>query len=378
MPVKPAKLPDGQTVNTSDRFELGRNFCNKLWQAATGFIIPNLTAGEAKDHPDPQAGSEPSANDPDPRPLSAAELAVEDRWILSRLSACIEQCDRRLDRYQYNEYINTIYAFFWSDFCDWYIEMVKPRLYGRDESGALVRHDDDAARIARRVLAWVLDQTLRLLHPVTPFVTEALWRTLGSVAPRRGIREPATVDGALIVAPWPRADAWPREPEAEQRMAMVQDAIRALREIRTSVNKIRAASKEPSIRTLPHAVLKATPALADTLRDRLEMLRRLGQCERIDIGPDVAKPPQSASKVLSGIEVYVPLAGLADLEVERRRLGKEREEIAGHIARIEKKLANEGFVAKAPAAVVERERARLASLREKLAAVERNVAEIGG
>ncbi len=403
MPVKPAKLPDGRTVNTSDRFELGRNFCNKLWQAATGFVLPNLAAGQRNEQSGDEgtegprdeatkatgrqgpeereraAGAGPRGPEDEARlrPLGADDLAVEDRWILSRLSACIEQCDRRLDRYQYNEYINTVYAFFWSDFCDWYIEMVKPRLFGRDESGAMVRHDDESARIARRVLAWVLDQTLRLLHPATPFVTEALWNKLGHVAPQRGIGEPSAPAGALIVAAWPRADAWPREPEAEQRMAVVQEAIRALREIRTSVNKIRAASKEASIRTLPHAVLKAEPALAETLRDRLPMLLRLGQCEQIEIGSDVPKPPQSASKVLTGVEVYVPLAGLADLDVERRRLGKEREEIAGHIARIEKKLSNEGFVAKAPAAVVERERARLADLQDKLAAIERNLAEIG-
>jgi valyl-tRNA synthetase len=383
----------GVARDTSERFELGRNFCNKLWQAATGFVLPNLEG--------PESGVQGSEW---PRPLKPEDLAVEDHWILSRLSACIEEADRRFARYQLNEVANTLYSFFWSEFCDWYVELVKPRLYGsgKDEAkraaGPSPRGDDHSANVARQVLAWVLDQTLRLLHPIAPFITEELWHRLNQAAPTRGITHLQTVKShglepggarrqkrasdseispALIVAAWPQA-SWAREATIEREMRLLQDVIRALREIRTHVNTIRSAAKQASIRTLPRAVVKADARLAASLHEREAMIHRLGQCETLEIGPDVVKPPESASKVLSGIEVYVPLSGLADLEIERKRLRKELSEIGGHIRRAEGKLSNEKFVAKAPPEVVERERQRLAELREKLTAIERNLAEVGG
>jgi valyl-tRNA synthetase len=276
------------------------------------------------------------------------------------------------------------------------------------------------------VLAWVLDQTLRLLHPVTPFVTEALWKQLNALAPVRGIDRLYAVRGqgaegprgtaagrtnedvaagprtgrcgtgsqpvdspvenrshsdeinpALIVAEWPKA-TWKRETAIERNMQALMDVIRSLREIRNHVNGIRSAARESAIRTLPRAVIKADAKLATSLMEREAMILRLGQCDAVEIGPNAEKPPESASKVLSGVEVFVPLTGLADLGIERQRLTKERNEIAGHLKRLEGKLGNEGFVSKAPAAVVEKERERLADLKEKLAAVERNLAEVGG
>jgi len=402
MPVKPVKLPDGRTINSSEKFELGRNFCNKLWQAATGFVLPNLRGGTAV-----------SAVSSVPRPLKPDDLAIEDHWILSRLAACIEEVDRRFERYQLNEAANALYAFFWGDFCDWYVELVKPRLYG--ECGRPARdvevHGQDArapqsAAVARQVLAWVLDQTLRLLHPIAPFITEALWKKLNEAAPQRGINticsvgppsptstgppsptstgppsptpDATTIPPALIVAQWPDAAAWSRETDVEGDMRALQDVIRALRDIRAHVNQIRAAGKQSSIRKLPQAVIRADAQTAQQLTQRLAVIQRLGQCEALQIGPDVTKPPKSASKVLAGIEVYVPLSGLADLEIERRRLSKERDELAGHLRRLEAKLANKDFVNKAPAAVVERERTRLVELKERLAAIEQNLAEVGG
>jgi valyl-tRNA synthetase len=381
----------GVARDTSDRFELGRNFCNKVWQAATGFVIPNLPGA---------AGFSPrGAGDGGwPRPLKPEDLAVEDHWILSRLSACIEEVDRRFEGYALNDVASTLYAFFWGEFCDWYVELVKPRLFSRTAAGEMVRHDDESSHVARQVLAWVLDQSLRLLHPIMPFITEELWRRLNEAAPQRGIDKirtagPAsgrgvgpprptadadTISSALIVARWPDATAWKREAGVERDMQALQDVIRALRDIRTHVNKIRSAARQGSIQTLPHAVVKAASTLVESLRRREAMIHRLGQCERLEIGDDVAKPSESASKVLSGVEVYVPLTGLADLEIERERLRKEHDELAGHVRHIEGKLASEGFVSKAPPAVVNRERARLAELREKMAAVARHLAEVGG
>jgi len=407
MPVKPVKLPDGRTINSSEKFELGRNFCNKLWQAATGFVIPNLerrndeaterrredvAAGPRTGRP---GGMAVSAVSSVPRPLKPDELAIEDHWILSRLAGCIEEVDRRFERYQINELANALYAFFWSDFCDWYIELVKPRLYGNHGQDARATQ---SATVARQVLAWVLDQTLRLLHPIAPFITEALWKQLNDAAPQRGIEticsvgppsptpDTTTIPSALIVAPWPDAAAWSRATDVEHDMRALQDVIRALRDIRAHVNHIRAAGKQSSIRKLPQAVIRADAQTAQQLVQRLAVIQRLGQCEALQIGPDVTKPPESASKVLPcgtgfqpvNIEVYVPLTGLADLEIERRRLSKERDELAGHLKRLKAKLANENFVNKAPVAVVERERTRLAELKERLAAIEQNLAEVSG
>jgi valyl-tRNA synthetase len=431
MPVKPVKLPDGRTVNSSEKFELGRNFCNKLWQAATGFVLPNLER---------QGGTAVSAVSSAPGPLKPDELAIEDHWILSRLAGCIEEVDRRFERYQINELANALYSFFWSDFCDWYIELVKPRLYGSQGQDARAAQ---SAAVGRQVLAWVLDQTLRLLHPIAPFITEALWKRLNDAAPQRGIfticsvgppsptstgppsptstgppsptstgppsptrtgppsptgqahrhagtqarsEDGLTISSALITASWPDATAWSRERDVERDMQTLQDVIRSLRDIRAHVNHIRAAGKQSSVRKLPQAVIRADAQTAQQLRQRLAVIQRLGQCEALQIGPDVTKPPESASKVIPcgtgfqpvNVEVYVPLTGLADLEVERRRLSKERDELAGHLKRLEAKLANENFVSKAPAAVVERERARRAELKERLAAIEQNLAEVGG
>ncbi len=358
MPVKPVKMPDGRTVNSSEKFELGRNFCNKIWQAATGFVLQNLNGAQ-------------------PRPLTSADLALEDRWILSRLAATIAEVDRRLEHYQVSEVANLLYNFFWSEFCDWYLELVKPRLFGRSAAGEMVQHTDASSQVARQVLAWVLDQSLRLLHPIMPFVTEALWAKLNAAAPQRGITRLTEGEPMLIRAAWPDAAAWPREPEIEDDLAALQNVIRALRDSLAWINTTRAAAKTPAIGKLPKALIRAKAQLVAGLQEQTAVICRLGRCEAIEIGPDLSKPPESATKVFPGLEIYVPIAGLADLDSERKRLAKERDELTGHLQRLEAKLANGEFVSKAPPAVVEKERARLVELKEKLAAIGHHLAELG-
>jgi len=360
IPVKPLKLDDGRVVNTSDRFELGRNFCNKLWQASTGFVLPNLT-------PAPPGG-----------PVSRERLALEDRWILSRLSACAAEVDRRIDRYQISDAASGLYAFFWNDFCDWYVELVKPRLSKRSDAGETTPRTDESAATARRVLGFVLDTTLRLLHPIAPFITEKLWRMLGEGMADRSLDGAGGEGAALIVSAWPRAEEIPHDETADADMAMLQEVIRALRDVRAQVNAIRAVGKQPAVRALPSAFVKADTSRSARLRAHATVIQRLGQCELLEIGPSIGKPAESATKVLTGVEVYVPLKGLADLGLERVRLTKERDELSGHIGRLEAKLANEAFVGKAPPTVIERERARLAELTEKRKAVERNLADLEG
>ncbi len=371
IPVQPTTLPDGRTVNSSERFELGRNFCNKIWQAATGFVIPNLGAGDNS----PAGDTAGAASMAEP----ADELALEDRWILSRLGATLTECDRRLDHYQYSDYAGALYSFFWSDFCDWYVELVKPRLYdapkeGSTPSAATTR----SAATARRVLAHVLDVSLRLLHPVVPFVTEKLWALLSEAAPVRGMANPRRVAGPLITAAWPDAADAPRDAEAEAEILAVQEVIRAVRELRTHVNATRAAAKQPALRTMPKAVVRADEATVARLRHSMSALKRLGQCDEFEIAFGASKPPESMSKILTGIEVYVPVGGLVDLSIETKRLEKERGELAAHIGRVEAKLSNESFAARAPATVVEAERARLGELREKLGKLEQSLRELSG
>jgi valyl-tRNA synthetase len=405
MPVTPVTLPDGRTVNSSERFELARNFITKIWQAATGFILPNLEQGSgirdqglgAESERDARKGAlagEASGQTRDP------ELELEDRWILSRLQSTIAEIERRFERYQFNQIADALYAFFWNDFCDWYLELVKPRIWkqatvNRDQgsgesereaqaSGRTADANEDSSRnpesalTARRVLAHVLDQFLRLLHPIAPFVTEALWARLNEITPQRGLNGETRGEPALITAAWPKIDETLLDPAIEAEIADLQNVIRGLRDIRASINGIRSQSKQSAVRALPAAIIKARRDISDKLRAREAVIQRLGQIEKLEISPDAAKPPQPMSKIFPGVEVYVPLAGLADVEIEVRRLTKEIDETRGHRDRLDTKLANEGFVAKAPAAVIEKERARLAELNEKLATMQRNLAELQG
>jgi len=359
LPVKRLKLDDGREINTSDRFEPGRNFCNKLWQATTGFVMPNLDGYS-------------------PRPLAPEDLAIEDRWIISRLAGCIEQVEGCFAQYQTSDMASVMYSFFWGDLCDWYIELVKPRLFSKDAAGHVASRADGSAAVAQQVLVWVLDQTLRLLHPIIPFVTEALWQKLGEVAPRRGLWDVQDADEALIIAAWPGSNRYERAPEVEREMAALQEVIRALRDTLARVNTSRSAAKMPAIGKLPQAVIRTDAEIVASLQAQLAVLQRLGRCEALDIGTDVAKPAESAAQVLTGVEVYVPLSGLMDLAAERKRLEKERDGLRGHIERLRGKLANEGFVSKAPVAVVERERQRLGEMKERYATLERNLADLGG
>jgi valyl-tRNA synthetase len=350
----------GLGVVFSDRFEMGRNFCNKIWQAATGFVLPNI------------AGLKGSGD----QGIKAQDLEVEDRWILSRLADTVERIDARYARYQLNDVASALYDFFWGDLCDWYLELVKPRLFERSESGEMGMRRDASADVARRVLAFVLDQALRLMHPVMPFISEALWKKLGEVVPRRGLFTLREAEPVLIRAAWPRLADIPRDPQVELELAALQNVIRALRDTLARINTSRAAAKQPAIGKLPAAVIRADVQVAARLAEEQAVLERLGRCERVQVGADAAKPPESATQVLPGVEVYVPLSGLMDLAAERKRLTKERDELRGHIERLVAKLGNEGFVAKAPAAVIETERARLAEMQGRLVTLERNVAEL--
>jgi valyl-tRNA synthetase len=326
-------LPRGAVV--SDRFELARNFCNKLWNASR-FAMMNLdgfTAGAVDDD----------------------ALRVEDRWVLSRLSSVTQAVTDALGEYRYADAARALYDFAWDEFCSFYVEMVKGRL-------------QDAAHrpVAQRVLAHALDALLRLLHPITPFLTEEVWHRLGEIAPVRGLDSPQPAVDSIIVAPWPEADQRRRDPRIEAQFVRFQEVLRAVRDIR--------ARQGVPPRTDISFVVRCDAATAALLQPMGDYFASMAGAKPAGLGPDVVVPALSANVVLSGLEVCVDLAGLIDVEAETARKRKEVADLDKFIAAKRAKLGNESFTSRAPADVVQKERDSLADLEAQrtaaLAAIE--------
>jgi valyl-tRNA synthetase len=295
-------------------------FANKVWNMAR-FAFMNLEGWERR-----------------PSSRESAELA--DRWILSRLSRAAGEVTGHLDRFRFNEAANAVYAFVWGELADWYIELVKPRLYGD-----LGEESRDAARAT---LVEALDGALRLLHPMMPFVTEALWQRLP-----RGEGDPPSI----MRAAWPAADASREDREAESRMAELQELIGAVRNIRAEYGV------QPG-RPITLRVGGPSEALRGTLDASRRTLKDLARVEEIEF--DAEAGGAGATTVLrSGAEVFVPLAGVIDLDRERARLREEIGRLSAQLVATEGRLSNESFTSRAPADVVERERAKLRSFAEQ-------------
>lgn len=328
----------------SDRFLIGRNFCNKLWNAVR-FALMNLEGG---------AGVDPAglnSNKPGFTPLHLAGLAPEDVWILSRLAATVAEVDRQVGAYNPAAAIGVARDFFWSDLCDWYLELIKPRLAGRGDAVDGLGGSQDA-RVARQVLAAVLDQVLRLFHPFVPFITEALWARLCAQAPVRGIDAPLPVSDQLVLAAWPSMPADWVDVDLDARFAFAQEVIRALRELRNQYNV--APSRKLA------AVIRASGASAEALAALEHVLKQGAGLASLTIAAEATRAPDAAGAVLRDIEIFVP--GVVDLDKERERLAKQHADLAARIEGIQKRLANEAFVTRARPDVVERERANLAEL----------------
>jgi len=322
-----ARKEDGKW--RSDRIEGARNFANKLWNAAR-FVIGKL-----------QPAGDNSVGTPATPPTPA--LSLPDAWILARLNATIREVRRLMDDYQYGEAGRLIYDFVWSDFCDWYLEFSKINL----NAGVLVQ---------------VLEASLRLLHPFMPFVTEELWQKLkeagGQFCQAQSFGFPA-----LMLAPYPTADesTVADASSAVEQMAAVQNAIHAIRNVRAEYNV------EPH-RRIP-ALISAgrwTDAF-EALREAIAMLARVDS-GALTIAGHVPAPDQAVTLALGEVTVYLPLAGLVDLDAERKRLSDELAALEAQIARSEHLLAGD-FGKRAPAAVIEKERARLADLQARRAQV---------
>ena len=337
MPVASMTLPDGRQANTSPKFDLGRNFCNKLWNASR-FAMMNLD------------GIDPARFDPN-------QMNVTDRWILSRLASTISEVTESLEKFKYSEPLAELYRFFWNDFCDWYLEWAKPRM-----------QDESQKPIAQNVLAFVLDQTLRLLHPFVPFITEGIFQKLNELAPVRqlqGLLE-AKTSPALVVAEWPRKIDALRQVDAEKQIEVVQDVIRAVRDIRNNRN---IPPKELLV-----VSAKSQPKIVNILNSHTELICQLAGVKEFQAGIDRAKPANAAVAIADMTEVYVHDA--IDLEAERQKFDKQKEQLEKAKKAIEAKLANENFVTKAKPQVVAQAREKLVQLTEQLETIEKHLSEL--
>ncbi len=304
-------------------FAPARNFANKLWNAGR-FILSNLDGV-----PRPLAGNHAAA-------IRPAELTLADRWIIARCNATVVEATEAYERFRLNEAAAAIYRFIWSDLADWYIEQVKPRLYGEQAGGD----------VARAVVTQTFDVALRLLHPVMPFITEALWR-----------RFPGRPETASIsVAPWPRLDPRAEDPEALRDFGLVQEVIGAIRGIRAEYGI------QPG--QVIRAVVTRNDARSAALEQERNTITRLAKLSALTLGENRERVGGHA--VLSdGSAVFVPLGDAIDIGRECSRLGSEVERLTRLLESQEKKLRNEQFVSRAPEDVVERERQKLTSWREQ-------------
>ena len=308
--------------------EAMRNFANKLWNASR-FVLMNLTV-EKNELP------------------AASELEIADQWILSKLNRVIREVTENMEKYELGVAVQKIYDFVWDDYCDWYIELTKARLYGENEAAKLT---------AQKVLLYVLDQILRLMHPFTPFVTEEIWQAI----PHEG--------EALICAEWPKVRPELDYPAQEQHMESVMAAIRAVRNRRAEMNV------PPSKK----ADLYVVTDKEEVFSEGAAFITRLAYAEQVHVSKDVpADHEKMVECVTADAKLYLPLAQLVDAEKELARIAREKENAQKEIARAEAQLSNEKFVSRAPANVIQAQRDKLDQSRRLLTQLEQSEARLRG
>ncbi|ONK22296.1 valine--tRNA ligase [Bacillus sp. VT-16-64] len=305
------------------------NFANKIWNASR-FALMNMDGFTYEDIDLEQ------------------EMMVADKWILTRLHDTIDMVTRLSDKYEFGEVGRVLYHFIWDYLCDWYIEMAKVPLYGNDEV---------AKNTTRSVLAYVLDHTMRLLHPFMPFITEEIWQNL----PHDG--------ESITVASWPQVNEHLTDRQAASEMKTLMEIIRAVRNIRAEVNT--PMSKKITL------LLKAKDeTVLSVLEKNRIYIERFCNPEELKMEVGMKAPEKAMSAVVTGVELYLPLAGLINIDEEIARLEKEWDKWNKEVERVQKKLSNEKFVSKAPQAIVEEERAKEKDYLAKRAAVEERMAEL--
>ncbi|WP_339262539.1 valine--tRNA ligase [Solibacillus sp. FSL W7-1472] len=320
----------GQDLRYStEKVESTWNFVNKIWNASR-FALMNME-GLTFEQID-----------------LTGNLSTADKWILSRLNETIDRVTTLSDKYEFGEVGRELYNFIWDDFCSWYIEMAKLPLYGEDEAAKLT---------TRSVLAYVLDNTMRLLHPFMPFVTEEIWQHL----PHEG--------ESITVAAWPTVNpAFNFTAEAGD-MQLLMDIIRSVRNIRAEVNT-------PMSKKVPMTISAKDEQTSAVLEVNKGYIEKFCNPDGLTIGANLEAPAQAMSAVVSGAEIFMPLAGLINIEEEIARLEKELDKWAKEVKLVSGKLSNERFVSKAPEALVATEREKLADYEAKFATVEKRIAEL--
>lgn len=320
----------GQDVRYStDKMDAAWNFINKIWNASRYALmnVGDLTADQVD---------------------ITGEKTLADKWILTRLNQTIGKVTELFEKFEFGEAGRLLYRFIWDDFCDWYIEMSKETLAG----------DDEAAKLTTRsILVYVLDNTLRLLHPIMPFVTEEIWQSVPHVGE------------SLVVATYPTVHPEQMDEKAAEEMEFLMDFIRSVRTVRNEMNT-------PLSKPINIIAKVSDAAHYAVLKENESYIARFSNPEEFVYGEDVEAPSDAVTSVITGAEIYLPLAGLINIEDEIARLEKEAEKLQQEVDRVEKKLSNEKFVAKAPAAVVEAERAKGADYQAQREAVLERIATL--
>ncbi len=312
-----ALAAQGRDICLSEkRIEGDRHFCNKIWNASR-FVLMNV-----KDF------------HPEEKDLSF-ELA--DKWIMSRVNDLVRQVDQTLGDYKFNEAANSIYQFIWHEFCDWYIELVKGRLLNKDNK--------QTRSTAQFVLIKVLRTGMLLLHPIMPFITEEIWQKLPSIEGEKS----ANKGESCMVDQWPVCDPELLNKEADEQMAFLMDIIRGIRNSRADMDL------HPTLKVEAFFKVKEEEQ-GKFLAKYKEYIQVLAKCRHVHIGQTVEKPQNSISVVVRDIELFIPLAGVIDLQQERQKLLRQLEKIDEKLIFLNKKLANEDFIKKAPNNIVEKER----------------------
>lgn len=338
MPVEMIKLPDGREVNTSPKFDVGRNFCNKIWNASR-FAMMNLDGID---------GSK----------FDKANLKLEDKWILSRLSATVKEVTQMLSQFRFNEPVNAIYKFFWNDFCDWYLEWSKPRI----SSGGT---DKDTAQ---NILAFTLDSVLRLLHPFMPFISETIYQSLRELTgdiKLDGIVQAEKAD-ALVIAMWPQLSKDLINNDVEKDVELIQEVIRSIRDVRSQYN-IPPSKKLAAMATGPQD-------MCEKLKDHSDMLVALGNLESFNAATNIEKPQNASASIVDELSIFVD--NVIDPDEERKRLEKQKENIEKQLKGVTGKLNNENFVSRAKPQVVQQARDKHTELTEQLDAVNKHLAKL--
>jgi valyl-tRNA synthetase len=324
-------------ANLDDTFAPGRNFANKIWNAGR-FVLMNVDG-------DPVA----------PLDAVADDLELADRWILSRLDMAAEDVTRRLDGFRFDEAAQAVYHFFRGELADWYLELVKPRL--REDA------EPKSRAAARATLVAAFDGVMRLLHPIMPFITEALWLQLP--VPSGEERE-----ASLVIARWPAFGTRWRDVPAEAELD-------ALRELIERVRSLRSEYDVPPGSPIGIQLRDVSPALDAALAKERHALERLARVNRIDVGGNGGDGAGAHAVLRGGTELFVPLADLIDIDRERQRLQAEIDRLDEQVHAVEARLGNAQFVERAPAAIVEKEREKADSFRDQRERLSTKLAALG-